>query len=473
VLHGSEVTLARDAEPHKDPALLLRVAAAAARTGNPISSGTLARLAETAPEPRSPWPVQARDELISLLGTGDGLIDVIEALDRSGLWARLFPEWGAVRDLPPRDAVHMWTVDRHLVQTTAQASRLVTSVSRPDLLLLGAMLHDIGKGRRTDHSEVGAALATQVGERLGLSKQDVDTLSAMVRHHLLLPDTATRRDVRDEATIRRVADTLGGDPVLLDLLQALAQADSLATGPGVWTDWKAALIDDLVRNSRRMMAGEPFARPDPLDSVHRVQAEAVAASGKPDVLVEPAGRTATITVFAPDRPGLLSRAAGVLALHSLEVHAAVLDSHAGVSVEVFTASPRFGSLPDTTLLREQLGLALTDALPLAERVAAKERDYGGRPTDPPEPRVLWFDDEAGQDYPGAVVLELRAGDRIGLLYRVAETLERSGVDVLWARAATLGATVVDSFCIRAVDGRALDDTARAAMAAAVHAAALA
>jgi [protein-PII] uridylyltransferase len=471
VLHGNEVTLARDAEPHRDPALLLRVAAAAARTGNPISPATLTRLAETAPEPRAPWPVQARDELIALLGAGEGIVDVIEALDRSGLWARLFPEWGAVRDLPPRDAAHKWTVDRHLVQTTAIASRLVTRVARPDLLLLGALLHDIGKGRRADHSEVGAALANQVGARLGLSKPDVDTLAAMVRHHLLLPDTATRRDVTDESTVVRVAETLGGDPVLLELLHALAEADSLATGPGVWTEWKSVLITDLVRYSRQAMAGEPIARPDPLDSPVRVQAEAVAATGKHDVIVESSGRVATITVFALDRPGLLSRATGVLALHSLEVHAATGDSHAGVAVQTFTASPRFGSLPDTALLKEQMGLALSDALPLADRLAAKERDYGGRPEDAPEPKVLWFDDEAGKDYPGAVVVELRAADRIGLLYRVAEALERCGGDVQWLRAATLGTTAVDSFCVRGADGGPLSAVNRTQLAQAVLSAA--
>src|SRR5262249_47266043 len=143
------------------------------------------------------------------------------------------------------------------------------------------------------------------------------------------------------------------------------------------------------------------------------------------------------------------------------------------AVEVFTASPRFGSLPDAALLREQLGLALSDALPLADRLAAKERDYGGRPEDAPEPHVLWFDDEAGKEYPGAVVLELRAADRIGLLYRVAEALERSGADVQWLRAVTLGATVVDSFCIRAADGGPLSAVSRKEVADAVLSAALA
>ncbi|MET1073011.1 MAG: [protein-PII] uridylyltransferase [Umezawaea sp.] len=455
VLHGAEVALARDAMPNRDPALLLRVATAAARSKHPIAAGTLSRLADSAPELRQPWPREAREELLALLGSGAGLIDVVEALDRTGLWGRLFPEWGAVRDLPPRDAAHMWTVDRHLVQATAHAARLATTVSRPDLLLLGALVHDIGKGRQTDHSEVGAALATQIGERLGLWPQDVETLTAMVRHHLLLPHTATRRDVEDDATVHRVVDTLGGDPVLLELLHALAEADSLATGPGVWTDWKASLIADLVRRCRTAMAGDPLPDPEPLDQAQLDLAAKVVSTGKPDVLITPTDGAALVTMAAPDRPGVLSRAAGVLALNSLEVHTATLRAHDGAVIDVFTVSPRFGSLPDASLLREQLSRAVDGSLALADKLAAKERDYGGPPQDPPPAKVLWFDDEAT----GAVVLELRAADRIGLLHHVADALEQCGVDIRWARVATLGGTVVDSFSLTAAGG-GFDSTLR-------------
>jgi [protein-PII] uridylyltransferase len=450
VLNGDEVTLARDVDPSRDSALLLRVAAAAARTGRPIAPGALARLGESAPEPRAPWPAEVRQELVALLGAGEGLIDVVESLDRTGLWARLFPEWGAVRDLPPRDAAHVWTVDRHLVQATANAAKLVTRVSRPDLLLIGAVLHDLGKGRDQDHSIVGAALATQVGERLGLSASDVATLAAMVRHHLLLPHTATRRNIEDEATVQRVVDTLDGDPVLLELLQALAEVDSLATGPGVWTDWKASLVADLVTRCRRLMAGEKHEEPAPLDAEQRALADTVAASGRPDIIISSSAEHAfaTITLMAPDRPGLLSRAAGVLALHSLSVHAAELRAHAGVAVDVFSVSPRFGSLPDAGLLREQFSRAISGSLPLAEKLAAKERDYASELDDPPEARVLWFADEAdGGVESKDVVLELRAPDRLGLLHSVAEALERCGANILWARAMQVGGTAISSFSL--------------------------
>ena len=470
VLGGDEVSLARDADPARDPALLLRVAAAAARTGRPIAPGTLARLGESAPEPRAPWPASVRQELVSLLGAGEGLIDVVESLDRTGLWARLFPEWGAVRDLPPRDAAHVWTVDRHLVQATANAAKLVTRVSRPDLLLIGAVLHDIGKGRDQDHSVVGAALATQVGSRLGLAAADVATLSAMVRHHLLLPHTATRRNIEDEATVQRVVDTLDGDPALLELLHALAEVDSLATGPGVWSDWKASLVADLVTRCRRRMAGEKHDEPTPLTADQRALASAVAESGRPDIIItSSAGHGfATITLVAPDRPGLLSRAAGVLALHSLSVHAAELRAHAGVAVDVFSVSPRFGTLPDAGLLREQFTRALSGSLPLAEKLAAKERDYAADQTDPPEPRVRWFTGEAdGGPSSKDVVLELRAADRLGLLYSTAQTLEHHGADILWARAQQVGGTAISSFSLSATSTNTSDETWRTQIAQAL------
>jgi [protein-PII] uridylyltransferase len=465
VEHAGEVTLARDAAASRDPALVLRVAATAARTGLPVAAGTLHRLADTAPELREPWPRAALGELLSLLGTGRPLVDVVESLDRTGLWGRLFPEWGAVRDLPPRDRAHVWTVDRHLVEVTAQAARLTTRVSRPDLLLIGALLHDIGKGRGGDHSVVGESVAVQVGRRLGLSEPDVTVLGAVVRHHLLLPHTATRRDLDDPATVTRVVETLddavpGNAGLVLDLLEALAEADSLGTGPGVWSPWKRVLIADLVRRSRALLAGEPLPAPALPSTPELELARLVVEEGRPQLKVDDASAPATVFVAMPDRQGSLAVAAGVLALHSLEVHAAELyaaSAHGGglpssvpdgVAVFAFTVSPRFGGLPDPALLRSDLVRAADGSLVLADALARKERDYApmtpsGEAAAPP--RVLWFDDEAT----GAVVLELRGTDRIGLLHHVAAALEGVGADVRWARVATLGASVVDSFSIGA------------------------
>ena len=460
VEHGGEVSLAREARVTRDPALVLRLAAASARTGLPMAAATLRRLAESAPELRTPWPPAARSELLALLGSGDGLVDVVEALDRTGLWGRFLPEWGAVRDLPPRDRSHVWTVDRHLVEVTRRAAALTTRVARPDLLLIGALVHDIGKGRDEDHSVVGAELARHIGRRLGLPEDDVTTLAALVRHHLLLPHTAQRRDPEDPATVSRVVETLDGDSELLELAHALAEADALGTGPGVWTPWRATLMGDLVRRCRVVMAGHPVPAPDPLGDEQVALARAVAATGRPEVSVDATTErtTVTMTVAAPDRPGLLSRAAGVLALHSLQVHAAVLAEHDGVAVDSFTVSPRFGRLPEASLLREDLARVIAGSLDLPARLVAKERDYDRDAPGPSPARVVWFDDEAS----GAVVLELRTADRIGLLHRVAAAIEDRGLDVRWARVSTLGSSVIDAFCLETGGhpGEALDGVTR-------------
>ncbi|MEV4128666.1 [protein-PII] uridylyltransferase [Nocardia sp. NPDC049707] len=442
VEHAGEVVLARDARPQRDPGLILRVAAASAQTGLPMSATTLNRLSEDAPELREPWPKDALNDLLILLGAGRGVIDAVEALDRTGLWGRLLPEWGAVRDLPPRDALHTWTVDRHLMETVAYASVLSTRVARPDLLMFGALLHDIGKGRAGDHSIVGAELATHIGRRLGLWPSDVRTLSAIVRHHLLLPDTATRRDLADPDTVQFVVDALGGDVQLLELLHTLAEADSLATGPGVWGDWKASLIGELVRRCRLVMAGGELPQPESIAP----ELLAKAAAGGVHVDLRPgAGKyTYTVTVIAPDTPGLLSDAAGVLAVHSLRVLSATVGGEGASAINSFVVSPKFGDPPDGGLLRQELIRATAGDLDLSALLAKREREaIGARPSPyaQAQPRVIW----SATSTPGQVVLEVRAEDRIGLLSRLAAAFAQCGADVRWAKVVTMGSVVVDAF----------------------------
>jgi [protein-PII] uridylyltransferase len=450
---AGEVILARDARPERDPGLILRVAAASATTALPISASTLSRLSEAAPELRTPWPRQALKDLLVMLAAGPATVATIEALDRTGLWGRLFPEWGAVRDLPPRDVVHIWTVDRHLVETVSRASAFTTRVARPDLLVLGALCHDIGKGRGGDHSVIGADLATQIGTRLGMWPSDIDTLSKMVRYHLLLPDVATRRDLQDPKTISAVVDALGGDPLLLELLHALAEADSLATGPGVWGDWKASLIGDLVRRCRLVMAGEPLPQPDPVEP----RFLALASEGKVHVELESTAspHVYDVTMIAPDARGLLSKAAGVLALNSLRVHSASVNLSEGVAINTFVVSPHFGSPPAAELLRQQFILALDGDLDVVGSLEQRDRDAattnttraGETPTGvpvnaaTPPPKILWFEGTAPREY----VVQIRSTDRTGLLARLTAVIERSGLDIAWAKVTTLGSSVVDAF----------------------------
>lgn len=453
VEYSGEVMLARNASPERDPGLVLRVAAAAAVGGQPIAASTLSRLADTAPELRAPWPRPAFDDLLVLLAAGPATVATVESLDRTGLWGRLFPEWGAVRDLPPRDVVHTWMVDRHLIETVARASAFTTRVARPDLLLLGALLHDIGKGRGADHCAMGADLAVQVGTRLGMSTPDVQQLSTLVRHHLLLPQTATRRDLNDPQTISAVSAALGGDPVLLDVLHALTEADSLATGPGVWGDWKASLVGDLVRRCRMVMAGEPLPHADPiaphylsLAAEHGVHVSVSRVDGS---------RVYHAVMIAPNQRGLLWKAAGVLALNSLRVHSASVDLHEGAAISEFVVSPHFGSPPAAELLRQQFISALGGDIDVLALLRARAGDaaasapVGEAPAGVPvnrwsaPPRITWFDGAA----PGRLIVGIRAPDRPGLLALLTAALEEAGVHIVWAKATTVGSTVDDVFCV--------------------------
>ena len=468
VEYGGEIVLALDAKPEHDPGLVLRVAAASAHTGLPISSATLNRLAATAPDLPTPWPREVLDDLLVVISAGPTTVGTIEALDRTGLWGRLLPEWDAIRDLPPRDVSHKWTVDRHVVATTVNAAPLVTRVARPDLLALGALLHDIGKGRGVDHCVLGADLVRPIVERLGLAPADVETVSQMVRHHLLLPITATRSDLKDPATIEGVSEALGGDPQLLELLHALSEADSLATGPGVWSDWKASLVNDLVRRCRLVMAGEPLPQAEPTAPRYL----SLAADHGVHVEIQPSdSERNTAVMVAPDQRALVSKAAAVLALNSLRVHSATVNIHEGVAITEFVVSPLFGSPPAADLLRQQFVGALNGDVDVLGTLEKRYADAAGsavgragevqlgapltRSTAPPH--ILWLDTAA----PGQLVVEVRAMDRIGLLALLTRGLERAGADITWAKVNTFGSTAADVFCVAVPEES--EDAARAAV----------
>ncbi|MEP6642723.1 MAG: [protein-PII] uridylyltransferase, partial [Gaiellales bacterium] len=225
ISQDGEIVLARNVDPWTDPVLPLRAARVAATRGEPLAPFTLHRLvSETAPMPE-PWPEEAREEFLALLGTGASAVPVLEALDQVGLMSRLFPEWQHVRFAPQRNPVHRFTVERHLMETAAEAAAYTAEVRRPDLLLTGALFHDIGKALPGDHSVVGAELAGPIATRMGFPPGDVRRVVALVRHHLLLPDTATRRDLDDPRTISIVVDALSGSSEMLDELAALSRAE--------------------------------------------------------------------------------------------------------------------------------------------------------------------------------------------------------------------------------------------------------
>jgi [protein-PII] uridylyltransferase len=466
VAQDGEVVLARAADPRADPGLLLRVARAAAEHDLPIAPFTLQRLvAETRPLP-DPWPVAARADFVALLGAGRPAIAVLESLDQAGLLVRLVPEWAAVRCRAQHNPVHRYTVDRHLLETAANAAEHDQDVDRRDLLLVGALVHDIGKGFRPadrdapfDHSVVGAQHAATVAARMGFAGDDLATVVALVRHHLLLPDTATRRDLDDPATVRLVGAAVGGSVPLLRLLHALAVADAAATGPAAWSDWKAALVVELVARTTVEVSADGVAPPPrraadqaPLDDERRLLAE----RGELAVIVRPG----EVVVAATDATGTLYRTVGVLALHALDVRAASIRTHAGMAVNRFVVEPRFGRMPDPQLIRSDLARALRGELGLAAKLADKQRAYARRPTGHPQrrPSVHWFDEATD-----ATVVEFRGEDEIGLLCRITAALERAGLDVRTARVSSVAGTVVDAFYVTGADGRPVPARERPAL----------
>ncbi|OBI41449.1 [protein-PII] uridylyltransferase [Mycobacterium sp. E796] len=458
VEYAGEIVLARDAAPETDAGLVLRVAAASADTGLPIGAATLSRLAAAAPEMPIPWPSTALDDLLVVLSAGPTAVATVEALDRTGLWERLLPEWAAIRDLPPRDVAHKWTVDRHVIETTVNAAPLATRVARPDLLALGALLHDIGKGRGVDHSVLGAEMALEIAPRLGVAAKDAEFLSKLVRHHLLLPVAATRNDLNDPKTIEVVSEALDGDPLLLEVLHALTEADSKATGPGVWSDWKASLIEELVRRCRLVMAGEPLPQAEPTAP----QYLSLAADHGVHVQLEAAGgERLNLVMIAPDQRGLVSNAAAVLALNSLRIHSASVNTHEGVAIIEFVVSPLFGSPPEAGLLRQQFTNALNGDVDVLGTLEKRDTDAASAATErageiqvgvpvvrsTAPPHVQWLDPAAS----GQPLVEVRAMDRLGLLALLARALERAGADIRWAKVHTFGSTAADVFCVELPD----------------------
>jgi [protein-PII] uridylyltransferase len=443
VEQDGEVVLARAADPASDPPLVLRAAAAAAQAGLPLAPRTLDRLTECPPLP-VPWPAAARDALLSLLGAGHAAVGVWEALDTEGLVTALIPDWERVRNRPQRNPLHTYTVDRHLAEAAARAATLTREVARPDLLLLAALLHDMGKGWPGDHSVTGEVVARDVVRRMGLPAPDVELVASAVRLHLLLPMVATRRDLDDPVTVTQVA-TAVGSRVLLEMLHALAIADGLATGPAAWNDWKATLVADLVRRVEAVLDGEPTPQPAPL----REDQLALAAEGGPAATV----RGSEVTVVAPDRPGLLWRAAGVLASHRLAVRSANASSVGATAVSVFDVEPEFGDPPDATLVAADLRRMLQGRLDVEDRLDRRARAVRPRMATVPAPRVSLVDDASDT----ATVVEVRAHDAPGLLWRVGRALGECGLDVRAARVETLGAEAVDVFYVTDGDGKPLGD----------------
>jgi len=435
-----------------DPVIGLRAAAMAAQLGARLSFDTLRIYADALDSGRGalpdPWPREAREYLIALIGAGPAMVEIFEALDQEEILFHWIPEWRGVRSLPQRNVLHRHTVDRHMVETAVSAAALTRAVHRPDLLLFTSLFHDIGKGTETDHSLRGEELIKPLASRIGFNERDVSTIALLIKHHLLLSATATRRDLDDPATIASVTEQIT-DVGTLELLHALSIADGEATGRAAWSDWKASLVADLVRKAKLALTDNTVVpQPDlTADQLTR------AAARRLDVSIVDRGSVYAIEIISPDKTGLLSVIAGVLNLLRLDVRSARTKTIDGVAVMEWIVLPD-PNAPDLTSadLRHEITKGLEGQEKLAERIAARIEAYALMPTIPvPAPVVETFLDAATD----ATVIEVRSHDRPALLFAIGDTVRKCNIDIRAAIVTTLGAEAIDTLYVTEIGGGAL------------------
>jgi [protein-PII] uridylyltransferase len=435
-----------------DPVIGLRAAATAAQLGLRLSFDALRIYADALDAGRgampSPWPREAREYLISLIGAGPAMVEIFEALDQEEILFHWIPEWRGVRSLPQRNVLHRHTVDRHMVETAVSAAALTREVHRPDLLLFTSLFHDIGKGTEEDHSLRGEVLIKPLAERIGFNASDVAVIQTLIKHHLILSATATRRDLDDPATISGVAELIT-DVGTLELLHALSIADGEATGRAAWSDWKASLVSELVRKTKLALTDNTVV-PQPELTETQI---ARAATQQLDVMIEDRGSVYAVEIISPDRTGLLSIVSGVLNILRLDVRSARTKTVEGVAVMEWIVVPD-PNAPDLT--REELYRELVRGLEaegkLAERIQARIDAYSQMPTIPvPAPVVETFLSAATD----ATVIEVRSHDRPALLFSIGDTVRKCNIDIKSAIVTTLGAEAIDTLYVTEIGGGAL------------------
>ena len=429
----------------------------------------------------------------------------LETMLETGLLPAYIPEFSKVESLAQHDLYHIYTVDRHQIQTVAELhtlrqkeTELYESLSAPHLLYLAALLHDIGKGHHTDHSVLGAELIDNVGRRMGLSDEERSTLTFLVRRHLFLPENALRRDLEDQGFIRDTAKLIG-DTERLIMLYLLSIADSKATGPSAWSDWKATLLADLFWKLRSCLEVDCIADIDveqgeeqgtiwlreqiaelirpgeefrlevdelPADyltgftpenvvkhlRLHRDQASLL----QQKVLLFPEKRHGSwsLLMVCRDRQGLLAKLCGVLALHNLSVLAAQIFTWPdGTVVDVLDMMPaaekEFAEQDWQRLeydLNQAVNYRLDVGLQLHNKIQAS--DYGRKRQVQQSENKVVIDNETSRQY---TVIEVYGSDRPGTLYQLTQTLSDFQLNIHRARIATEVEQLIDVFYVTTAD----------------------
>lgn len=419
--------------------------------------------------------------------TGEGDTESsLERLIETRLLMRLIPAFGHITARMQFDMYHHYTVDAHSVRAMAELRRIEGQTPVPErrALYLACLLHDIGKGRGGDHAEIGACEAAGIAASFGLSPDEVDIVSWLVREHKTLSHTAFKHDIDDPETLDRLVNIVQS-PERLRLLRLLTEADIRAVGPGCWTEWKAALIGDLCARAEDVMGGEADAPSHIKRTVARAAELRAVLSDWPDAnwreyaarcddaywlafdvqhlvcharwieagelpvvaLADGPGGLTEVTVIAADRTGLFADVCGGLAA-------------AGVSIHQARVHTLTGGLAVDSLMVEAPG-------GLEERRAERIRDFvlrmiggqmcpssslaGKRGPHPPRADVIPVTVHVNIDTESSRLftqVEVTGRDRPGLLYDLAHALSENGVSIHGARISTYGTRVVDIFSVK-------------------------
>lgn len=440
-------------------------------------------------------------------------------LNEAGILSHFLPGWSRILGRTQFDGYHLYSVDAHTLESLRilnqiehgkmadeipLAYRLARTLSERPILYLATLLHDIGKGRGGDHSEIGSTIATRICQQLGFSASDADTVSWLVLHHLLLSRTAFSRDIDDPQTILDLADTIQS-PKRLRLLLLLTIADIRAVGPRAWNAWKATLLDRLYTRIADVLEGglqaqehderveqckklvqqvlstemadddiryfmelgragywlafdaQSHLRHATLISEHR-------KAGDDDAIIIdisplPSRAITELTVFCKDQPGLFSRITGALALcgasiadariHTLN-HGKVLDSFwfQDPYGEAFSEPEHLERLQTTILnvLNGEIDLdkTLSDArFPLPRRLEALHI-----------PSRVIIDNNASEQHS---IIEVNGRDRPALLHNITATLSRMKLHISSAHIMTYGLRAVDVFYVSTAEGTKITD----------------
>ena len=452
VILNSEVAIEDGYDISSDCAIGLRAAAAAAQRGLPLSIDACVLLSQKFSALPDPWPKSVLNDLVSLIGAGSSMIRVFEALDQDGLIEKWIPEWSQVRFLPQRNVLHRHTVDRHMLETAVHAAALTRTVTRPDLLLVAALFHDIGKGfPNKDHSDYGEELIRPLAKRLGFEEKDCDTIALLVKEHLLLSAVATRRDLEDPATIEYVVEKIK-EPESLQLLHALSISDGEATGKSAWSDWKAGLVSTLVSKCLAAMAGiKPASQPElvPTGSLEDdISITILKNEDNSDSL-----DNIEIEIVAKDQTGLLSAVAGLMTISRFNVRSAKTRTINEIAVMRWIVElDANAELPSAEKLTEQLKKALSGELDLGRKIEERIDNYRKFPGIPTPPPVVFAANDLATN---ATIIEVRMHDRPGILFNVTRAISRFGVDIKSAIVSTLGAEAFDTLYVTDLEGQPL------------------